>query len=51
MGNIAFIRAELERLRERAALAAEEIHSDTKDFADLEICVQEQKNTEAQTTP
>ena len=37
MGNIAYIRAELERLRQRAALAAEEIHTCTKPLADPEM--------------
>ena len=45
MGNIAYIRAELERLRQRAALAAEEIHKGTKDLADPEIPVEKKKKT------
>ena len=53
MGNIAYIRAELERLRQRAALAAEEIHKGTKPLADPEIegCSglrKKEKNSEAQ---
>ena len=47
MGNIAYIRAELERLRQRAALAAEEIHKGTNDMADLEIFVEKKKNSQA----
>ena len=43
MGNIAYIRAELERLRQRAALAAEEIRKGTKDFADPEIFVEKEE--------
>ena len=39
MGNSAYIRAELERLGQRAVLAAEEIHKGTKDLADPEIVV------------
>ena len=38
MGHSAYVRAELERMRQRAALAAEEIHKGTKDLADPEIC-------------
>ena len=48
MGNSAYIRFELERLRQRAALAAEEIHNGTKDLADPEICVEKKKNFGAQ---
>ena len=49
MGDIAYIRAELERLRQRAALAAEEIHKGAKDLADPEIFVEKKKkNSEAQ---
>ena len=47
IGHIAYVRAELERLRQRAALAAEEIHKGTKDLADPEISV-ENKKKEAQ---
>ena len=43
MGRIAYVRAELERLRQRAALAAEEIHKGTKDLADPEISVENKK--------
>ena len=37
MGHIAYIKSELERLRQRAALAALEIHSGLKPLADPEI--------------
>ena len=43
MGHIAYVRAELSRLRQRAALAAEEIHKGTKDLADPEISVENKK--------
>ena len=53
MGDIAYIRAELGRMRQRAALAAEEIHRATKPLADPEIegCSglrKKEKNSEAQ---
>ena len=37
MGHIAWARSELQRLRSRAKLAAEEIHKGTKDLDDPEI--------------
>ena len=43
IGHIEYVRAELERLRQRAALAAEEIHAGTKDLADPEISVENKK--------
>ena len=46
MGHIAYVRAELERLRQRAALAAEEIHKGTKDLADPEISVGKKKTSD-----
>ena len=48
MGNIAYIRAELARLRQRTALAAEQIHKGTKDLADPKIFVEKKNNSEAQ---
>ena len=43
MGNIAYIRRELDRLRQRAAVAAQEINKGTKDLADPEIFVENKK--------
>ena len=37
MGRVTYIRAELERLRQRAALAAEAIHAKPNPLADPEI--------------
>ena len=37
MGRTAYIKSELERLRQRAALAAEAIHAKPKPLADPEI--------------
>ena len=45
IGRIEYARAELKRLRQRAALAAEEIHKGTKDLADPEISVENKKKT------
>ena len=43
MGRIEYVRAELERLRQRATIAAEEIHSGSKDLDDPEISVDNKK--------
>ena len=43
MGRIKYARAELERLRQRATIAAEEIHSGSKDLEDPEIYVDNKK--------
>ena len=43
MGRIKYARTELERLRQRATIAAEEIHSGSKDLEDPEIYVDNKK--------
>ena len=46
VGRIHYVRVELNRLSQRAALAAEEIHKGTKDLADPEISVEKNKTSE-----
>ena len=46
IGHKAYVRAELEKMRQRAALAAEVIHKGTKDLAEPEISVEKKKQSE-----
>ena len=39
MGRMKYVRAELSRLRQRATMAAEEVHSGSKDLDDPEIYI------------
>ena len=43
MGRIEYVRAELSRLRQRATIAAEEVHSGSKDLDDPEIYIDNRK--------
>ena len=44
MGRIRYAKEELERLRKRAAVAAEEIHTGSKDLADPEVTLEKKKS-------
>ena len=43
MGRKKYVKEELERLRQRAAVAAEEIHTGSKDLADPEVTLEKKK--------
>ena len=45
MGNIVHTRAELEKLRQRAAAAAEEMHRGSRDLSDPEVTVGRKKSS------